>query len=135
MIYIALILLLLPVSGWALEQKNGLLYGDPNTELCPEGRTCLSGKATEFEKRFSIMDSHAKILVDCTDERLASCKVDGLEELLACHQRMQEAFRNMKERMHPNPNSRSIIRGFTMTEDAWNQSLEPIYRDCVEGKP
>ena len=51
-----------------------------------------------------------------------------------CYQRMREAFTKMKEQMRPNPNSRSLMRGFTMTEDAWNHSFEPIYQDCVEGR-
>lgn len=49
-----------------------------------------------------------------------------------CYRKMQEAIREMKTAMHLNPNSRSLSRGFVMTEEAWEREFEPIYQECVK---
>jgi hypothetical protein len=49
-----------------------------------------------------------------------------------CYQKMRDAIRKMKAQMQPNPNSRSLQRGFIMTEEAWEREFEPIYQECVK---
>lgn len=53
-------------------------------------------------------------------------------EKFTCYQKMQEVIGRMKSRMHANQNSRSLTRGFVMTEEDWAREVEPIYQECVK---
>ncbi len=69
-------------------------------------------------------------LIRC-DEAMQVCEIRDPSKF-PCYKRMQEVIREMKTAMHPNPNSRSLSRGFVMTEEAWEREIEPIYQECVK---
>lgn len=59
---------------------------------------------------------------------------NGAESLsvdLTCHQRMKEVMTKLREVWRGNENSRSLRRGFVMTDEIWLRDFEPIYQECV----
>ena len=94
------------------------------------------GWATEFEKRFKIVDSSDNELVTCTSDVLSSCRVDGLEKHLACEQHMREAMWIVNSDMilrQVGKLDSYISDPLLMTARERNLWISTI-KDCVEGR-
>ena len=100
-----------------------------------------SGEAGEdWVKRFEIISTEGNTLVLCTSDTLSSCRVEGLERVLACEQRMREAMARLDEVLRFNHESLLNRKSgearisLNVGEGAFQQWDRTI-RDCVKETP
>lgn len=80
------------------------------------------------QRLYAIKDADGNMLLECDQRHCTGLLI----EQNVCYQKMREAIQHMKAQMQPNSNSRSLTRGFVMTEEAWTKNFEPLYQECVQ---
>lgn len=129
-------LLLVCSFARAGENQDCLYWTDPVLGPQMHGVGCRELTRFKVEEGHVIIFSHP----DSTTPSyaIAECNKSGRQckvidsSAFPCYKKLQNAVRRMKARMHSNLNSRSLTRGFVMTDEIWERELEATYQECVK---